>query len=164
MHLPAEELSPENLSHSKALALFDLVNRLRRVWVNFEPEPPLKRSEMSMLGLIVHQKKSGEEEITVGSLAKVMRQSVPGVSQKIAALEKYGYIERITDSTDRRTATLELTKKGTEIAKCAFHQFINTTELALDAMGEAKTDCLLEQLQEFCNALEKTKNSGNKPV
>ena len=151
--------------YAQASRLFDEMNRLRLVWGKMRPAG-LRRSEMGTLGAVAHFSREGKTPATISLLAKTLRQSVPGVSQKVSELEKQGYLTRTTDKNDRRVVTVELTQQGDLVAKGAMRDFFSRVEQALGELGSEKTDELLKLMSQLSASLEaqqKTDEGGNAP-
>lgn len=145
---------PLQQEYRRATRLFDLMDWLRRGWNGIQPPPPLKRSDVMLMGALQHHNEHGERRMTVSALARMMHQSMPGISQKVSFLEQQGYIARVVDETDRRVAFLELTEEGRRAAQDAQRQFLGRIETALDSMGGQNADQLLDRLTDLGNALE----------
>lgn len=139
-----------------AVSLFEEMTRLRKVWEEFHPKPPLKRSDLAMLGIVSQFSREGDEPVTVSRIATYMQQSRPGVSQKISWLEKMGYLQRIDDEVDRRMANIVLTEEGRALTIDSMREFLGRMELALADMGPQKTEQLVSLMGMLRKAIEKT--------
>lgn len=140
--------------YASAAELFEQMDRLRHVWAGFHPAPPLKRSDLTMLANIDDLANTNGKKVTVSMLARRLRQSMPGVSQKVSVLEEMGYIQRVGDTADRRVTHIALTPKGQELARVSLREFLGRTERALDLIGEEKTRQILTLMQELADAIE----------
>ncbi len=142
--------------NSAAVQLFGEIDRVRRTWESYQPAPPLRRSEMFVLGLMADLAANGQKSITMGQLARHMRQSMPGISQKVSVLEKQGYVLRVGDETDRRVVTIELTEKGEQVARQELQAFVGRMEQALQDLGPKKMEQLLDLMRQLSDRLEQT--------
>lgn len=140
--------------YSMSSKLFEEMNRLRRAWHGFHPAPPLKRSDLAVMGAVSKLLAGGHRPLTVSALARAMKQSVPGISQKLSFLEQKGYLKRVEDQNDRRRVYVELTPKGEEIASGALREFLGRVDEALDKLGPEKTRQLIERMRDLSDAME----------
>ncbi len=141
-------------------ALFlEEVTQFRKTWATFHPVLPISHSELSMLGVVAQLCEKDGEPVTVSRIADFMKQSRPGVSQKLSLLEQEGLVERVEDKDDRRISHIALTEKGTQLAESAFREFLGRVESALHLMGENKVRDLLELLEDLRVALETTQQA-----
>jgi DNA-binding MarR family transcriptional regulator len=90
------------------MGTFRLARRLR----NERATDELSDGQFSVLGgLFTH----GPSTLT--GLAERDRVSAPSMNRTVNCLEESGYLTRITDPTDKRRVTIELTDAGTAIVK-----------------------------------------------
>lgn len=129
--------------HPRALELLREMDRLRRAWKLAIPNTGINKSEFFTLytlrcpnGQALTWEGCPKEAspMTLSTLAKAMKQSMPAVSQRITKLEELGYVHRVPDEHDRRTVWIHLTDAGL--------QLIHTT--ACEMMG--KLDHVLQRL------------------
>lgn len=151
----------ETLQNEFALGslLFAEMNRMRKVWASFHPMPPLTRSDLAMLGAVIHLSEASPEPVTVSRLAAFMEQSRPGVSQKVSFLEGEGLLVRVGDLSDRRTAAIKLTEEGYDMARSSLREFLNRVEGALAVMGEEKAEELLSLMVELRQSMEEAQKN-----
>lgn len=142
--------------YGAAVAIMEEMNYLRRAWAGLQPEPPLKRSDIMLMGTIEHLCQKNNHKVTVSNLAKVMKQSAPGISQKVSMLEQMGYVRRTVDKTDRRVAYIALTAKGNEAAQGPLREFLGRLQKALECLGVEKTTQLLELMKQLREAIAET--------
>ena len=83
-----------------------------------------------------------------------LMQSLPGISQRITALEKLGYVERVANPHDRRVSAVQLTPVGTQLLEEACACVKQKLDAALETMGREKLDTLLFLLEDLTCALE----------
>lgn len=140
--------------YARAANLFAEMHRLRRLGDTVAPPPPLKRSDVALLGMLMELKKQGKSAVTIGRLAHLLRQSPPAISQKVATLEECGYLKRSTDKADRRRTYIELTPKGVKMTQRAVQQFFSRMEAALQHFGDDKTEALTTLMRELGDVLE----------
>lgn len=145
--------SPLREEYARAVALFEAMDRLYRQWGRFFPPPPLKKSDVGILGVLTHLEAIGAGPVTVGSLAKETHQSPPAISQKLNELHRLGYVTRQTDETDRRVMFIALTDSGRQVADDAIRGLLERIEHALDRMGDG-TDKLVHLMNRLGDSIE----------
>ena len=87
-------------------------------------------------------------------LANLQEQSLPGISQRVSALEKLGYLERVANPNDRRVCAVQLTPEGSKLLEEACARVKEKLDAALETMGREKLDTLLFLLEDLTCALE----------
>lgn len=130
------------------------MHELHHSWNKFHPNPPLKRSDMMLLGNIVRLLEENDGKVTVSMLAKKMNQSMPGVSQKASALEEDGFVKRAGDKNDRRVTYISLTPKGQEMVQETLRSFMNRIQNVLEQLGPEKVDLAFEIMDELNDAFK----------
>lgn len=154
------------IQSKRALELFRQMDRTRKAWHNIEPCADLSKSEFGTLMVIAHGGKApfvramqADEAscvITLSTLAAVMGQSLPAISQRISTFEHRGFVERVADKTDRRVNGVRLTAAGTALMKTAQTAFAARLDGALDYLTDAEVDALLCLLAKLADALDTT--------
>lgn len=139
--------------YTRAARFFSEMDHLHMVWARLRPEG-IRRSEMGTLGAVAHLSETQNKAVTISMLAKAMKQSVPGISQKVSELENRGYLKRETTTEDRRVVTVELTPQGKTAAEGAVRDFLAQVDKALGQMGQEKSDQLLGLMSELSGAFE----------
>lgn len=157
-----KEMQAFSSEYASAVSLFTHMDHLRRVWAGFHPMPPLKRSDLAVLGTIDQLMHSGEKNVTVSMLARALHQSLPGVSQKVSVLEDFGYLKRTGDKADRRVTYVALTPKGKKTAQTSLREFLGRMEQALNSMGAEKTGQMLELMEELTEAIKNVRQQEKK--
>lgn len=138
-------------------ALFlEEVTQFRKTWSTFHPVLPVSHSELSMLGIVAQLSEKDAQPVTVSRIAELMKQSRPGVSQKLSLLEQEGLVKRVEDKEDRRIDHIVLTPEGEKFAQTAFREFLGRVEDALHVMGEDNARQFLTLLEDLRIALEQT--------
>ncbi|NLW79745.1 MAG: winged helix-turn-helix transcriptional regulator [Ruminococcaceae bacterium] len=140
---------------AQSYALFEAMDRLRHVWTSFAPPPPLRRSDMMILGPVLEACKHQREPLTTSKLAHITHQSMPGVSQKLNGLEEQGYLRRVGDKTDRRVIRVELTEKGERVTTETMREYFSRMEQALESLGDEKIQTLMALMYQLSDALER---------
>lgn len=146
---------------SDTFRLFTAVNRVRRAWRSMAPSKELSKAQFATLMTIAHggnpphEGKAFNRPMPLSVLANLQEQSLPGISQRITALEKLGYVERVANPHDRRVSAVQLTPVGTQLLEEACACVKQKLDAALETMGREKLDTLLSLLEDLTCALEK---------
>lgn len=144
--------------YNNAVRFLDALDHMRHGWHKLQPAPPLRKGDFALL-MVLHNagaRKLGD--VTVGQLAAWMRQSPPGISQKLSSLEQTGLVRRVADPSDRRLVRVELTTKGALIVENEKHSMLGRTQHALETLGDENTQVLIDLLNRLGNALEEELN------
>lgn len=148
--------SPLLEEYSQAAKLLEAMENLHRMWAPMRPPPPLKRSDMMVLATLAEMEKKGGP-VTASRLARSMKQSLPGISQKLSMLENEGFLRRSVSESDRRVVCLEMTAQGKKKAETALRVFLRRMERATDILGQQKASQLATLLGELGEAIEQSK-------
>ncbi|MDE6408086.1 MAG: MarR family transcriptional regulator [Anaeroplasmataceae bacterium] len=97
----------------------------------------LTRMEFDILNCIYFSSMKNKQ-VQASSLAKYFDVSIPAVMHKLDALEARGFVEKSTDSLDRRIKYYTLTEETTHKLEALFHHQKQRGELFLEALGEEK--------------------------
>lgn len=145
---------------SDTFRLFTAVNRVRRAWRSMAPSKEISKAQFATLMTIAyggkppHEGKAFNLPMPLSVLANLQEQSLPGISQRITALEKLGYVERVANPHDRRVSAVQLTPVGTQLLEEACACVKQKLDAALETMGREKLDTLLFLLEDLTCALE----------
>lgn len=144
-----------------SLDFFKAMDRVRRLWFSFVPCEELSKSLFGVLMSVRHacMQTPDQPGAKLTDLAPIMRQSLPGVSQKVSALERDGMLVRIADPDDRRISYIALSEKGERLAKLARIRFDERIQATLERLGPQKTIQLLELLDDLADALQASAQS-----
>lgn len=126
----------------RALELLREMDRLRRAWKLAIPNTGINKSEFFTLYTLRHPQGHDPSSppgelvpMTLSSLAKTMRQSLPAVSQRITKLEELGYVHRVPDEHDRRTLWIHLTQSGIALLQSTGEEMLGKLERVLQRLG-----------------------------
>lgn len=150
MHMP----KTAGEEYSEASRLMQALDRLRHTWGAVRPCAPVRRGEVMLLGILMGQEHHGEPPLTIGELARRLRQSPSAITQKVNALEEAGAIRRTVGSSDRRVACVELTDKGRKMAEKSMRAYWEQLEQALGSLGKPDTETLILLMNRLCELLE----------
>ena len=145
---------------SDTFRLFTAVNRVRRAWRSLAPSKEISKAQFATLMTIAHggrpphEGQATNQPMPLSVLANLQEQSLPGISQRVSALEKLGYLERVANPNDRRVCAVQLTPQGSKLLEEACARVKEKLDAALETMGREKLDTLLFLLEDLTCALE----------
>lgn len=150
--------------HRRALELLREMDRLRRAWKQAIPNTGINKSEFFTLYTLRHPQghdlscsSSELVPMTLSSLAKTMKQSLPAVSQRITKLEELGYVRRVHDEHDRRTLWIHLTQSGTALLQSTGEEMLGKLERVLqrlDTQDGVDAQLLTQAFRSLATAVE----------
>ena len=113
----------------------------------------IKHSEIGLLMLICHH--GGDDGIKVSEISNLMKVTSPTVTQSVTALETRGLVRRRMDPYDRRIIKVSLTDKGSEVARQAQQDMIESFSTVVMQLGEEKAEQLAELLEQMTQIVER---------
>lgn len=150
--------------HRRALELLREMDRLRRAWKQAIPKTGINKSEFFTLYTLRHPQghdlscsSSELVPMTLSSLAKTMKQSLPAVSQRITKLEELGYVRRVPDEHDRRTLWIHLTQSGIALLQSTGEEMLGKLERVLqrlDTQDGVDAQLLTQAFRSLATAVE----------
>ncbi|WP_052071005.1 MarR family winged helix-turn-helix transcriptional regulator [Rhodococcoides fascians] len=93
------------------------------------------------------------EQVTAVRLAELLGMTRAGVSKALAKLERRGFIERHTNTEDRRSASITLTETGKSVVDEVFPRELAAHGRLFDALG-ARRERVLEALSILAESME----------
>ncbi|OZC97717.1 MarR family transcriptional regulator [Rhodococcus sp. 06-235-1A] len=93
------------------------------------------------------------EPVTAVRLAELLGMSRAGVSKALGKLERRGFIERETNTEDRRSASITLTETGKTVVDDVFPRELAAHGRLFDALG-ARRERVLEALSILAESME----------
>lgn len=147
--------------------LFTSFNNVRKLMGKLHNNRTLYPGEFMMLGAINHGvckhegqdvknediRKEGEPGIRVSELCKMVHSTKSATSKMLKGLEEKNYIERITDTRDRRVVYIILTETGKNIIQDSTRQLHEFTDKTVKKMGEDDTKTLILMLGRLYEAM-----------
>lgn len=159
--------------HPRALELLREMDRLRRAWKLAIPNTGINKSEFFTLYTL---RCSPNQELawgipwpqnaapmTLSTLARAMKQSMPAVSQRITKLEELGYVRRVPDEHDRRTVWIHLTDTGNRLLQstgCEMLGKLDHVLQRLDAQNGVNAQLLIQAFHCLALAVEEEFSPG----
>ena len=77
---------------------------------------------------------------SAGELSEIVLRSSGGMTQVLDRLEQLGYVQRVTDPTDRRKVLAELTDEGLDTAQRASAAYARERRRILKSLSTAEVD------------------------
>lgn len=154
-------------SYSRSLELLREMDHLRRVWKLAIPNTGINKSEFFTLYTLRHPSgptlgcrscsQDDPAPMTLSTLAKAMKQSMPAVSQRITKLEELGYVQRVPDDHDRRTVWIHLTQAGSTLLQSTGEEMLGKLEHVLerlDTQHGVNAQLLIQAFRSLAMAVE----------
>lgn len=109
----------------------------------------LGKSEFMMLTLILEETENSGDKggVYVSNIAKKLKITTPAVSKMLKGLEERHYIERKTDTKDRRNTIVSLTEEGKRARKTVFEEMNVFTKRSIERLGENEAKELIRLLE-----------------
>ena len=133
--------------------LIDVFESLSRAERKKQPLLGLKQSEMRVLLCIKDISYNTNCITSISEISKRLFVTSPTVTELVKSLSSNGYIERCTDSKDKRVVDIKLTDKGEKIVEKGSSYFVTLFTGLVDKLGEEKSDILLDLLEQVCEYL-----------
>jgi len=96
--------------------LFQLMKRTPRKLI-MQKSQGMAPSEIEMLMMLTMRSESDQKALTVSELSSLLQITPAAVTHMINPLEEKGFVERLSDPSDRRVVIIGMTDKGLEIAQ-----------------------------------------------
>lgn len=149
---------------SRSHELLVVMSKIIRLFKRYHPIHQVHPGEYMMLGAIHgcinESNNTGIEAISVGELSKKIHATKPAVSKMLNSLEEKGYIERITNQSDRRKVFITLTDNGKTIIDNASRMMYDFMESTMKKMGEEDAQALLDLMIKFYNVMSLEVETG----
>ena len=140
------------------VALMDKFKKLRSI-------EKIINSELSFAEMVVLENVTQiNDKVTVSKLAEEMKVTKAASSKIVTSLEKKGFVERITDSNDKRFSYILLTTKGEAVVAKTYCSMENLSKRIAEKMGEEDMSTLVRLMNKLYLILEDGKKEGKKDV
>lgn len=136
-------LKIEDYNQKLAQELLSTFRKFPKIMINRRKNTVQKRSEIMVLFCI---KKSGDTEMKVSEISRMLQVKAPTVTQLINELESRGQVERITRSSDRRSVWIKITEEGEKVIAKAEEEIRSTYSGLIDYLGEEESRMLIASL------------------
>lgn len=140
-----------NIEIKRLIDVFESVSRAER---KKQPLLGLKHSEIRVLLCLKDISYDTDGIASISEISKRMSVTSPTVTELVKALSSKGYIDRSTNSKDKRVVDLKLTATGEEIVAKGSCYFTALFAGLVDKLGPEKSEMLLELLEQVCEYLE----------
>jgi DNA-binding MarR family transcriptional regulator len=151
-------LKIEDYNQKLAQELLSTFRKFPKIMVNRRKSTVQKRSEIMVLFCI---KKSGETEMKVSEISRILQVKAPTVTQLVNELENRGQVERITRSSDRRSVWIKITEEGEKVIEKAEEEIRSTYSGLIDYLGEEESRMLIASLDKVYAFFLERMDEGN---
>ena len=143
--------------------LFSSMDRFRRSWANLgiagETSPAQFASMMHIAygaSPWLHTGDPPNRGVSLSTLARLERHSLPASSRRISQLEESGLVRRESVRGDRRVTRIFLTDAGLAMLKRERQMLGRRVAQGLDCLGEEKALTLISLINELADSLDQT--------
>ncbi len=123
--------------------LFQLMKQFPRLKLKQNSINGLTRSEYELLVMLVINLGDDKQAFTVTEISSLLQITPAGVTHLINPLEEAGYIERLSDRTDRRIVLIGLTAKGLQVAEALISEVQENLIGLVNHLGEEDSKTLI---------------------
>lgn len=120
----------------------DVIGLFCRLNMKLKRDLPIRASEMGVLIYISKQ----DMEVTPLMISQFFQISRPSVTSMVNTLLRITYCEKIPSVLDKRSYSLRITKKGSNLVDTTFFEYYKTIEQLKDKMSESKFINFIEML------------------
>ncbi len=115
-----------------------------------QPLLGLKQSEIRVLLCLKDISCDVNYITSISEISNRMSVTSPTVTELVKGLSSKGYIDRSTNSKDKRIVDLKLTDKGEKIVEKGTYYFTTFFAGLVDKLGAEKSELLLDLLEQVC--------------
>ncbi|HEY8909102.1 MAG TPA: MarR family transcriptional regulator [Desulfosporosinus sp.] len=123
--------------------LAQLMIQIKRLVRQAKSTHEIKPSEFTLLHTIIQCKNSDAKGIKASDLSSHLLITPAGVTHTINSLEEGGYLERLSDPSDRRIVLVRATAKGEEIIESMRMEHFKALKGLTNSLGEHDTQELI---------------------
>lgn len=134
----------------------ETVSMFCRLNINTKKDLPIRSSQMGLLILIC----KSENPVTPVMAADFFKVKKPMITAMVSSLLKYGYIEKVPSSEDKRSFLINPTKTGRQLVDDTFTEYIITMELLRKELGAKDFVNLITLLEKANSVLLEEKTNG----
>lgn len=132
------------------------VSMFCRLNINVKKDLPIRSSEMGLLILIC----KSDKPVTPVMAADFFKVKKPMITTMVSNLLKKGYIAKIPSLDDKRSFSLNPTKKARQLVDDTYSEYMKTMELLRNKLGAIEFGELLVLLDKSNCILLEEKNNG----
>jgi DNA-binding MarR family transcriptional regulator len=144
----------ESTSTGLAQEFFQLIKQFPRLKISSSLQDGLTRGEYHLLVMLLANQDTASQTLSVNEISSRLQISPSGVTHLINPLEDAGYIQRLSDRSDRRIVRIGLTDKGAQIAHLFISEVCGNLDRLIEYLGEQDTRtfiCLMAKTLQFFN-------------
>lgn len=134
----------------------ETVSMFCRLNTTIKKDLPIRSSEMGLLILIC----KSEKPVTPVIAADFFKVKKPMITVMVSNLLNYGYIEKIPSLNDKRSFSINPTKKAKNLVNDTYSEYMKAMELLRHKLGDTDFDKLVTLLEKSNSILLEEKNHG----
>ena len=148
-----------DVSKDKSKELLSAITRINKLAHNGFRRKNMPNREFMLLKTIKYLKNNecnddySSKGVKASDLSKFLSITKPAISKLINTLEEKGYVERITDKSDRRVVYINITENGEKILEEETKMFEEFTQKIVAKMGEGDTDEMIRLFKKMYDAI-----------
>ncbi|MGD1818304.1 MAG: MarR family winged helix-turn-helix transcriptional regulator [Pleomorphochaeta sp.] len=127
----------------------------------FDPaHKKISATELIIMNEIIHNTKDPEGNVKISDIKGFLSFSKGAVSQKLASLEKKGYIQRTINKNNRRNIIVTLTPEGHNLMKQHYAGFTNKLSQIISRLGEDNVKQMILLINKMIEITEDINNEA----
>lgn len=156
-----------NIPEEKSKELLAVITNVNKLAHKGFRKKSMPNREFILLKTINHLKNLEENNeykdkgVKASELSKFLMITKPAISKVINALEEKGYVQRVTDKSDRRVVYINITETGKSILDEENKKFEIFTCKVIDRMGEEDTDQMIRLFKKMYDAIIEIEKEDN---
>ncbi|WP_434797522.1 MarR family winged helix-turn-helix transcriptional regulator [Terrisporobacter vanillatitrophus] len=143
----------------KSKEFLDSIGKIKKLGHKHKKSQEFQPGMLMTMKVIYNDCLSNKEDanyygMKTSQLTKDLCITKPATSKMLNVMEEKGYIERVSNKSDRRVVYVKLTKEGEEFLKDQNRKFENFTCQVIEKMGEEDTDNLIRLFGKLYDVIE----------
>lgn len=134
----------------------DTISMFCRLNINMKKDLPIRSSEMGLL-ILINQSDKPVMPVMAADFFKVKK---PMITAMVSNLIRQGYIDKIPSQEDKRSFSLHLTEKASQLVEDTFSEYMKTLELLRNKLGDLDFGKLIALLEKSNSILLEEKSNG----
>lgn len=131
------------------LSLYSMVDRVGKLCQKDFPGDGETFPAAPIFALLFREMSSGEQRVRMTDVSRFMRITKPAATQAVNRLVERGFVERVSDESDRRVVYIQPTQAGKEFFQRELEIKLGFIDHVVERMGEDNANRLVELLDCF---------------
>lgn len=148
-----------SMLQKKSKEFLDSIAKIKKLAHKYKKSQEFQPGMLMTMKIIYSNCLSNKEDenyygMKTSELTKDLCITKPATSKMLNAMEEKGYINRVSNKSDRRVVYVKLTNEGEEFLKDQNKKFENFTCKVVEKMGEEDTDNLIRLFGKLYDVIE----------